>query len=82
MRNLLLLCVLLGGSCFASEQLDMPEPELVKEIYDWCLSNQQPGTGEKEALLTCVNTELTYSEYQTFSNLQAVETYIKGGQNS
>ncbi|WP_448211910.1 hypothetical protein [Colwellia sp. MEBiC06753] len=61
------------------EELYKPNKALVQDIYTMCLDAQtlEQTQASEALLLDCVNTELTSLNYQMFSNINLLSTFLE-----
>lgn len=81
MKKVIVLALLFSnlvfsGLAFGEEELESPEPEFVRDTYEYCQSSQDPEALDKKVLLACVNSEMDYYEYTKFTSVEKIVEYI------
>jgi hypothetical protein len=81
MRKTIVLALLFSnlvfsGLVFGDEATEQADPEFVRDIYEYCLTVQDPEKIDKKSLLACVNSEMDYYEYTKFTSVEKIIEYI------
>jgi len=73
---LLVSNLVFSNLAFANDEVESPDPEFVRDTYEYCLNIQDPEAIDKKSLLACVNSEMDYYEYAKFTSVEKIIEYI------
>ena len=81
MKKIIVLALLFSnlvfsGLVFGDEERDQPEPEFVRDTYEYCKNVQDSEAIDNKVLLDCVNSEMDYYEYTKFTSVEKIIEYI------
>jgi len=81
MKKIIVLVLLFSnlvfsGLAFGNDETELPEPEFVRDTYEYCKNIQDSEAIDNKVLLDCVNSEMDYYEYTKFTSVQKIIEFI------